>query len=47
LASISEDEWRKSQLDDKIILVKNHIDRDVANKYFKIKNTGNKGAHYG
>ena len=47
LASISEDEWRKSQLDDKIILVKNYIDKDVANKYFKIKNTGNKGAHYG
>lgn len=46
LADISEGEWRKIDLDDKIVLVKKHIDRDVADKYFKIKNTGNKGAHY-
>lgn len=46
LADISESEWRKSDLDDKIVLVKEHIDKDLANKYFKIKNIGNKGAHY-
>lgn len=46
LANISDSEWGKRDLDDKIVMVKEHIDRDVAKKYFKIKNTGNKGAHY-
>ncbi|MEK4529875.1 hypothetical protein NST38_31200 [Paenibacillus sp. FSL H8-0104] len=47
LSNISENEWKKKDLDKKIVLVKNHIDKEVATKYFKIKKTGNKGAHPG